>query len=400
MKVLQINSICGVGSTGRIATDLYKVLEEQGHECVIAYGRGTSPDGIKAIKIGAKIDNYFHVVKTRFIDKHGFASIQATKKFIKKVKKYDPDIIHLHNIHGYYINIELLFEYLIESNKPVVWTLHDCWSFTGHCANFDYVGCEKWKMGCYNCPQNKIYPTSLLMDNSKWNYQKKKELFASLNNITIVTPSKWLGNLVKQSFLGKYPAKVINNGIDLKVFKPTESDFRQRHNLKNKYIILGVASQWNIRKGLKYFIELEGNLDEAYKIVLVGVTEKQKKKLPKNIITIIRTNNVKELVEIYSVADVFVNPTLEDNFPTTNLEALACGTPVITFKTGGSTESIDTDTGIVVVNKTINDLIKAIDSLKKRDLTDNCVKKALKKYEKNYCYQKYIVLYKQMEVLD
>ena len=189
MKVLQINSVCGVGSTGRIATDLYKVLEEQGHECVIAYGRGTAPEGIKTIKIGTDFDNYMHVAKTRIFDKHGFGSTKATKEFIEKVKAYDPDVIHLHNIHGYYINIEILFNYLKEANKKVIWTLHDCWAFTGHCSHFDYIGCDKWKDECEKCPQKKEYPSSILKDNSNWNYEKKKQIFTSVNNMTIVTPS-------------------------------------------------------------------------------------------------------------------------------------------------------------------------------------------------------------------
>ena len=344
MKILQINSVCGVGSTGRIATDLYKVSEEQGHQCKIAYGRGTAPQGIDSIKIGSNLDNYMHVLKTRIFDKHGFGSVNATKKFIEEVKEYDPDVIHLHNIHGYYINIEILFNYLKEANKPVIWTLHDCWAFTGHCAYFDYVGCSKWKNGCNKCPQKEGYPTSKVFDNSKLNYEKKRELFTSVKNMTIVTPSKWLANLVKESFLGKYPVEVINNGIDLDIFKPTKSYFREQYGLEDKFIVLGVASVWEERKGLKYFVELSKELSDDYKIVVVGVTEKQKKELPNNILAITRTNNVKELAEIYTVADVFVNPTLEDNFPTTNLEALACGTPVISFNTGGSVESIDNKT--------------------------------------------------------
>ncbi|EOU1753849.1 glycosyltransferase [Clostridium perfringens] len=362
MKVLQINSVCGVGSTGRIATDLYKVLEEQGHECVIAYGRGTAPEGIKTIKIGTDFDNYMHVAKTRLFDKHGFGSTKATKEFIKKVKEYDPDVIHLHNIHGYYINIEILFNYLKEANKKVVWTLHDCWAFTGHCAYFDYVRCSKWKSVCEECPQKKEYPTSNILDNSKDNFKKKKEIFTGVNDLTIVTPSKWLAGLVKESFLSEYKVEVINNGIDLEIFKPTKSNFREKHNLQDKIIILGVASAWDRRKGLKFFLELSQMLDENYKIIIVGVNKKQKKQLPKNILGIIRTNNLDELVKIYSVADIFVNPTLEDNFPTTNLEALACGVNVITFDTGGSPESLKKIVGSKIVdqgnlNKLYNEIV-------------------------------------------
>ena len=393
MKILQINSVCGVGSTGRIATDLYKVLEEQGHECKIAYGRGTAPEGIDSIKIGSNLDNYIHVFKTRVFDKHGFGSVSATKKFIEKVKEYDPDIIHLHNIHGYYINIEILFNYLKEANKPVVWTLHDCWAFTGHCSHFDYVGCDKWKNGCNNCIQKNEYPSSKVMDNSKFNYEKKKELFTSVKNMTIVTPSKWLANLVRESFLGKYSVEVINNGIDLDVFKPTESDFRERYNLQDKFIVLGVASVWTERKGLKYFIELSKELSDDYKVVVVGVTEKQKKELPNNILAITRTNNVKELAEIYTAVDVFVNPTLEDNFPTTNLEALACGTPVITFNTGGSVESIDNKNGIVVYEKDLNALKKAILKINNNILNYEIKSEIYNKFDR---YKDYIELYHKL----
>ena len=393
MKVLQINSVCGVGSTGRIATDLYKVLEEQGHECKIAYGRGTAPEGINSIKIGSKLDNYYHVFKTRVFDKHGFGSVNATKKFIEEVKEYNPDIIHLHNIHGYYINIEILFNYLKEANKPVVWTLHDCWAFTGHCSHFDYIGCYKWKNGCNSCIQKKEYPCSKVIDNSKVNYEKKKELFTSIKNMTIVTPSKWLANLVKESFLGKYRVEIINNGIDLEVFKPTESNFRQLYNLKDKFIVLGVASVWEERKGLKYFIELSKRLSNEYKIVIVGVNEKQKKELPKDIIAITRTNNVRELAEIYTSADIFVNTTVEDNFPTTNLEALACGVPVITFDTGGSSECIDSTCGRIVKKEEINELIKSIKNVRFQDnLNKNCRIKS-KQYNKDDKFLEYLNTY-------
>ncbi|MCX0367134.1 glycosyltransferase [Clostridium perfringens] len=396
MKILQINSVCGVGSTGRIVNDLYKVLEKEGHECVIAYGRGTAPEEIKTIRIGTDFDNYMHVAKTRVFDKHGFGSTKATKEFIEKVKEYDPDIIHLHNIHGYYINIEILFNYLKEANKKVVWTLHDCWAFTGHCAYFDYVECDKWKFRCEKCPQKREYPTSNLLDNSKWNYEKKKKIFKGVKDLTIITPSKWLAGLVKESFLSEYKVEVINNGIDLEIFKPIESNFREKHNLKDKIIILGVASVWDRRKGLNYFIDLSKVLDETYKIVIVGINKKQKKELPTNILAITRTNNVKELVEIYSSADIFINPTLEDNFPTTNLEAIACGTPILTFKTGGSGEALS-DYVCTKIDKLkeVNCLVDKINlSIVKKD--ENFIKlcrKEIKALDKNKKFKVYLEIY-------
>ncbi len=395
MRVLQINSVCGVGSTGRIATDLYKVLEEQGHECLIAYGRGTAPEGINSYKIGTNLDNYLHVARTRLLDQHGYGSKKPTIELVKKIKEYNPDAIHLHNIHGYYLNIEVLFNYLAQSNKPVVWTLHDCWAFTGHCAHFDYIGCDKWKHECRNCPQKKTYPNSYVLDNSYQNFNQKKELFTRLNNLTIITPSQWLANLVKQSFLNKYPVQVINNGIDLNVFKPTQSDFRKKYHLEEKKIILGVANVWDQRKGFNTFIELSSKLNDNYQIVLVGVTEKQKNNLPSNIIGITRTNNVEELVEIYTAADLFVNPTLEDNFPTVNLEALACGTPVITYNTGGSIESVSSNTGVIVEKGNMDSLIKSIKkSIYSFDI-DNILLNA-QKYNKMSKYSDYIEIYKEM----
>lgn len=397
MKVLQINSVCGYGSTGRIATDIYKILEEHGHECLIAYGRGTAPEEIKSLKIGSNIDNYLHVAKTRLFDKHGFASTKATKEFIEKAKEYDPDVIHLHNIHGYYLNIEILFNYLREINKPIIWTLHDCWAFTGHCAYFDYANCYRWKNKCYDCPQKKSYPKSLISDNSKWNYEKKKQLFLGLKNMTIVTPSNWLANLVKQSFLNEYDIRVINNGIDLTVFNPKDKCiFRKKYGLENKFLILGVASVWDERKGLKYFIQLSKYINEDSKIILVGLNDKQLEGLPKNIIGIKRTNSIEELAEIYSSVDVFVNPTLEEVLGLVNLEALACGVPVITFNTGGSVECVDESCGIIVEKDNLQGLIDSISEIQKNTFDKNkCIEKA-RSFEKNNKYSSYIQLYKEV----
>ena len=342
MKILQINSVCGIRSTGRICTDLAEVLEQNGHECKIAYGRELVPERYQkfAVRIGGGFDVKLHALQTRIFDNTGFGSRKASEKFIEWVKKYDPDVIHLNNIHGYYINIEVLFNYLAEFNKPVVWTLHDCWAFTGHCAHYSYVKCDKWKTGCFNCSQKTRYPSSLLLDASKKNWLKKKALFTSVNNMTLVTPSKWLANEVKKSFLSKYPVEVIPNGIDVNVFKPTLSDFKERNGLVGKKIILGVASSWDERKGLNDFVELSKKIGDDYKIVLVGLSEQQKNKLPANILKITRTNNVQELAEIYTASDIFFNPTYEDTYPTVNLEAQACGTPVVTYRTGGSVESV------------------------------------------------------------
>ena len=342
MKVLQINSVCGIRSTGRICTDIAEVLRQNGHECRIAYGRETVPEQHREIsyRIGTDMSVKLDGFKTRLLDNAGFNSVATTKRFVKWMKDYDPDIIHLHNIHGYYINVKLLFEALKELDKPVVWTLHDCWSFTGHCSHFDRNGCKKWKEGCYSCPQKKNYPASLIFDRSVRNYEQKKKLFTLLRNLTIVTPSVWLAELVKQSFLGDYAVKVIHNGIDLGNFKPTNGDFRKEYGLNDKKIVLAVSSVWSKNKGYADICRLPQYLPADYQVVVVGISREQKDSLPENIIGITRTNNVQQLAEIYTAADVFVNPTYQDTYPTVNLEAQACGTPVVTYCTGGSVESI------------------------------------------------------------
>ena len=348
MKVPQINSTCGFGSTGRIAVDILNTVIENDGEGLICYGRGEAPSGVPSYKIGSEMLVRVHGVLSRVTDRQGFYSTNATKTLVQKIEEYDPDIIHLHNIHGYYLDIRVLFDYLKKCGKPIVWTLHDCWAFTGHCAHFTAVGCEKWKTGCNSCPSKKEYPQSLVLDNSEKNYNEKKELFTGLLNVTLVTPSKWLSDLVKESFLKEYTVKVINNGVNTDIFKPTESDFRKRYGIENKKIFLGVASVWQENKGLGDFIKLSKELPEDCKIVLVGLTETQMSMLPKEIIGLKRTENAKQLAEIYTAADVFLNPTYEDTYPTTNLEAISCGTPAVTYNTGGSPESLQDGRGITV----------------------------------------------------
>lgn len=253
-----------------------------------------------------------------------------------------------HKVHGYYINLEILFEYIKKKNIPVVWTFHDCWAFTGHCPYFELVHCEKWKTGCYDCEQKRHHPTSLVFDNSKWNWGKKKELFTEIPNLTIVTPSEWLAGLVRQSFFKGCRTEVINNGINLNDFKPTTGTIIDRLQIGNRKVILGVSSTWAKSKGLDDFIQLASLLPKTYVIVLVGLTKQQKEELPNTIVGIERTDSVKELAELYTLASVFVNPTYEDNYPTTNLESLACGTPVLTYRTGGSVEAAGNEYGKIV----------------------------------------------------
>ena len=384
MKVLMINSVCGIRSTGRICTDLAEVLVENGYEVKIAYGRETVPEKYQkyAVRIGTDIDNKIHAIQTRLFDTHGFGSKKATADFLKWADKYDPDILHLHNIHGYYINFEMLFDWI--KSRPqmkVIWTLHDCWAFTGHCAYFTAVDCNKWKTQCKCCPQLKSYPTCNFNGNVETNFKRKKSAFTGVKNMSLVTPSKWLAGLVKESFLKDYPVEVINNGIDTSIFKPTPSDFRKRYHIEDKKVLLGVAAVWDERKGLNDFVKLSKMLDDDYKIVLVGLSEKQIKEVPDNIIKISRTNSAVELAEIYTAADVFLNLTYEDNYPTVNLEAQACGTPVITYDTGGSVESACPN-GIVIKKNNLDNLSKTISALFKSILnsTDFSSKILLMRY--------------------
>ena len=397
MKVLQINSVCGYGSTGRIAVDLYRTIIKQGYSGKIAYGRGTAPEEVDSLKIGNSMQVYLNVVKNRILDNEGFSSKFATQELIKQIEQYNPDIIHLHNIHGYYLNIEILFEYLTKSNIPVVWTLHDCWTLTGHCAYFDYVECGRWKTNCCSCPQKGEYPKSVALDKSEKNHIKKKEIFSKHKNITFVTPSEWLADVLKKSYMKEFPVEVINNGIDLEVFSPTESNLREEYNLKDKFVILGVASIWDRRKGLEYFAKLSEGLDKSFKIILIGVSEKQKRQLPNGVIGIERTNNIRELAKFYSMADVFVNPTLEDNFPTTNIEALACGTPVVTYNTGGSPEIADKTCGMVIEKKDYNKLIETIRSLRENNFSMEDCRARSQLYNRDIKYLEYIKLYEKIK---
>lgn len=334
-KILLINSVCGIGSTGRICTDLARQFEKEGHEVKIAYGRSSFvPEKFKkyAVRIGSDISVKLHALQTRLFDTHGFESKRATDKFLKWADNYNPDLVWLHNIHGYYINVEMLFNWL--KSRPytqVKWTLHDCWAFTGHCSYFTRANCNKWQTHCEHCPQTKCYPSSFV-DNSRNNFERKKATFTGIKNMTLICVSHWLENLVKQSFLKEYPVEVIYNTVDKTIFKPTPSDFKKQHGLENKKIILGVASVWDERKGLQDFIKLASMLDDNYTIVLVGLSDKQIKTLPKNCLGIKRTNSPQELAQIYTAADVFFNPSKEETFGLTTLEALLCGTYSVVYK--------------------------------------------------------------------
>lgn len=391
MKVIQVNTVCGTGSTGRIATDIHAVLKAKGFSSNIMFGRGVAQECDSVIKISGQVDFYSHAIQTRIFDTHGFGSVKSTKNALRILDELKPDIIHLHNIHGYYLNVELLFNYFKKNPQiKVIWTLHDCWPFTGHCAYFDFADCDKWKNQCFSCEQKKTYPASNLFDNSKNNYQRKKAAFVGVKNLTIVTPSHWLAELVKKSYLKKYPVKVVNNGIDLTIFRPRESAFRSKYNLKDKFLVMGAASIWSQRKGFADFIELASMLPDDYRLVMVGLPLDKIKVLPSNIIGIHRTDNPIELAEIYSTVDVFFNPTYEDNYPTVNLEAIACGTPVITYNTGGSPESVSEDHGFVVDKGNLSVVVEVLGKLRAHPLNITSIPES---FDKNIFVKSMLELY-------
>lgn len=367
MKLLLINSVSGIGSTGKIVARIADDYISQGHEARIAYGRSdVVPKQYEPIsyRIGSSWEVKLHALSSRLLDNHGMCSKISTEKFLKWANEYNPDVLWLHNLHGYYINIEKLFSWIkSRPHMQVKWTLHDCWAFTGHCTHFDFCGCEKWKTQCSNCPQTKEYPSSFLVDNSTKNYNRKRKAFTGVKKMEIITPSKWLAGLVKDSFLKEYPLSVIPNTIDTTVFKPTASEFRKIQGLENKKIILGVANVWDARKGYQDFIKLRALLDDSFHIVLVGLTPKQIHELPKGITGITRTNSASELAAIYTAADVFFNPTYQDNYPTVNIESEACGTPVITYNTGGAPETIALGESIIIPKGNISAAKTSIESL-------------------------------------
>ncbi|WP_299325058.1 glycosyltransferase [uncultured Maribacter sp.] len=399
-NIVQINVESNFGSTGKICVNISDYLESHENEPHIAHGPIHRDTNNSTYQIGTKFDYYLHILNTRIFDKHGLGSKKATKEFLKKLKDSKPDLIHLHNIHGYYINYELLFQFVKDTEIPVVWTLHDCWSFTGHCTHFEYIDCEKYKTACTKCPLTHTYPKSWLIDRSLKNFNQKKESFTGVKNLTLVPVSKWLATKVEQSFLSPYPIHTITNGIDINIFKPVQdSNYKKEKGWEGLKIILGVASVWDKTKGWEDFIKIAPNLKEDERIILVGLSKQQIETLPKNIIGIKRTDSKEELIELYSLADVFMNLTYADTYPTTNLEALACGTPVITYNTGGSVEEITDYNGAIVEQGNYLDAYKTFDNMGnifKKIHSQTIRNNAIKKFDKNFQLKKYDELYQSL----
>lgn len=395
--LLQINIASNWGSTGKIMEQIGLCAQAHGWESYVTYGRKIyhNPSKNHVIRIGSTFDAYEHYAENLFLDNEGLASRTATRQFLKKMDEIKPDIVHLHNIHDHYMNYPMLFRYLADKNIPVVWTQHDQWATTGHCS-YNLVGCEQWKEECHDCRLSKWYS----LDRSRRNFRLKKQLMAELPSLTIVPVSDWLANNIRQSHLKDRPIQVIHNGIDINTFSPQPKNAHERYGInKNKKIILGVAAIWDARKGLKDFYEISKRLpNDEYAIVIVGKLPQKADKLEGGcqMLFIERTKNALELAQLYSSASVFINPTYQDNYPTTNLEAIACGTPVITYRTGGSPEAIDENTGVVVEQGDIDGLISAIGILSNGGYEENCRKKAEAEFDNSKCFNPYILLYNKL----
>lgn len=406
IKILQANTCLNVIATGRITEQIGEKILAEGWESYVATYAPIKESTSKVIVEKNNILRFIHRLFSRLLDAQGLLSIIQTSKMIKRIKEIDPDIVHLHDIHGSWINYPLLFRYIQKYNKPVVWTFHDCWAFTGHCAYFDDANCYRWETGCYNCPLKNHFS----IDCSSKNYKLKKKYFANVNNMMIVPVSEWISEITRHSFLAKYPLCTIHNGIDTDAFSPKTNKIRTSLGLSNQFVVLGVAANWGRSKGLNDFIALAHQ--NSYKIVLIGIPDSLKKELPNSIIAISHTDSQEQLAEYYSMADVFVNPTYHDNFPTVNLEALACGTPIVTYRTGGSPEAIENmptkeliaenKYGYVVEKGNINALAQAIEFLmneteeKRKQRSYACRKRAVEMFNKNTCFNQYIEVYKRL----
>lgn len=401
MKIIGINA-SNYGCTGLINLGILDLAEKNGMETysVCGKGRTTLKKRLKnQIYVGNSFSRKIHSMISFYSGYQLIGSFISTNLLVKKLEEIKPDLIHLHIMHTSYINMSVLIKYINKNNIPVVWTMHDCWAFTGQCPYFDSIDCQKWKSGCNKCPQLKRYPASKWFDHSNINYSEKKRLFTSIEKMVIVTPSEWLAGLIKESFLNKYAIRTIYNGIDTSFFYPRKSNLRSMYNLRDSFVVLGVAGSWEERKGLIYFAELAKKHIEDISIVIIGVNDENSKLLPESIIKIKHTFDRDELAEWYSTADVFLNPTLEDNFPTVNIEALSCGTPIITFNTGGSPEAIDSETGIVVAKGDFSSLCDAVITMKnevfRNNKIDACVRRA-SNFDQEKAFLEYINLYQEM----
>jgi glycosyltransferase involved in cell wall biosynthesis len=404
-KLLQINPVIRENtSTGKIMRELGELAQAAGWESYIAYSQardGVPAHSSKLVPVGNRFDLLLHWLATRLFDAHGLASRYATKRLIRRIREIDPDVVHIHNVHGYFLNYPLLCRFLAERGKPVVWTVHDCWLFTGHCYHYTATGCDRWQTGCHHCPQKKAFPKSWLLDRSRRNYAAKQVAIGGLENLTLITVSDWMRREVGKSFLKDKPCLVVHNGIDLDVFRPRPgTDVRSRYGIPEGPFALAVASIWLPEKGLPDLVRLTELLSPDIHLVVVGrMSAEQRASLPPQVGVIDRTTDAKALAELYSEALALVNPTWQDNYPTVNLEAIACGTPVVTYRTGGSVESVSPETGFIVQQGDVVSLSSCIRHILKQgkgSYDGPCREYALQHFSRTGRFQDYIRLYEDL----
>ena len=395
-KLLQINPVIKENtSTGKIMRTLGELAQAAGWESYVAYSRardGVPPHSSRLVPVGNKVDLLLHWVATRLFDAHGLASRLATRRFVARLRELNPDVIHIHNIHGYFLNYKILSRALAQMGKPVVWTVHDCWLYTGHCYHYASAGCERWKMGCHHCPQKKAFPASRLLDRSRRNWEDKKKAFCSIPGLTLVTVSRWMKGEIARSFLGGVRCEVIHNGIDLDTFRPSPS---AETALAYGTYYLAVASIWLPEKGLQDLEKLSSVLDADERLVVVG-KRPSGHRFPRNVVCLERTADAAALACLYTEAVALVNPTWQDNYPTVNMEAIACGTPVVSYRTGGSPESITPQTGRVVEQGDVEGLAEALHAIRKQGKThypEACRAYALAHFSACDRFNDYIQLY-------
>lgn len=398
-KLLQITAAYNCGAPGKIVEQIGLLAKNKGWEVYAVHGvRHSNPSQLITLSKATPMQERFHALMSYTLDGHGLGSYFYTKKVIKKIEEFNPDIIHLHNLHGYYINYPILFQYFKKVDKPIVWTFHDFWPITGHCVHFDYNKCDRWKTGCHHCGYHKEYPFSFI-DCSSRNYKLKRNLFTGLSDVTLIPVSNWVGSLLSQSFLKEYPIQVIHNGVDTKVFYPKQTEIRKKMGLEGKFVLLGVSSPWSEMKGFADYVELNSKLPNDYSIVMVGLTQKQISDLPEGIVGIERTQNQDELVEYYSMADVVLNLSYQETFGMTTVEGMSCGTPSIVYDKTASPELVTPETGIVVELKDFDGLMRAIFLIKEKGKSFYslaCRKRVEECFDKDKRYEEYVELYQTL----
>ena len=397
-KLVQFNSVANWGSTGRLAEDIGDVAMAAGWESFIVFGRESNPSNSHLIQVGGRMSVMSHVIISRLFDRHGFGSYMATKQLLKRLDEIKPDVFQFHNVHGYYLNLPLVLQYAIEKRIPIVWSLHDCWSMTGHCSHFVTVGCDRWKTECHNCPRRCDYPSSWFIDSSRRNYRDKKRLIEAVPRLTIISGSEWLAGIAAQSYFKGRDIRYIPDGIDTSIYQPRSNgdELRNKLGLKGKFVILATGTVWGENKGLKDYGELRKMLSDDYAIVLVGMSDEDLATVPEGVIGLPRTKSPQELSEFYSMADCVMSLSRMESFGLTPVEGFACGTPAIVYNTTALPELITPETGYVASFLSVTDVKEKVEMMKakgKAFFSQSCRRVAVEKYDRHRCYSEYLKVY-------